>query len=690
MRRSYSLSCFILLFASTAMAADVTNPGEVNNLLVAKVGSDIQVQWDAVTLDASGNLEDVNHYDVYRGVAAGFVPDKAGEGNRIGSPTAANFIDLGAANDVEPLYFYLVSAVDQAGNEGVTQPSQLMTPPVLSGFWTDTTIELDWTSAQPMGEVVAYKVYRGPAADQWDFVEDVSLAQVYTAILLATNVNWYFAVTAVDTGDNETVFSNPHVDPVGGTIDIRVHDETELCWGASDCTPTDPDHVQRSNGFQLLIPANFPEGDWGLVEVTFTMDSRLCTPPAGGNVTKCGSGNPCVSPPCNGGYNTCGDPWDRTAHLFLVLDDCIDQGQACMNHDNIELMRAITPFGTDARPPDGAGVVPRRALTLDITPFAPLLVGQRRYIGAHIGHFVQTGWWVTSDFHFSKRPEDVSLKPAADGFDPVFFHSSGSGLTGPFTVDIPATAQQVVGRLFITGHGGNSDPTCNNPADEFCQRTNKIIVDSTEAWRDVPWRDCCYPRGTEPGCTGCQDWNACGYPSCTFDRSGWCPGEMACHYNLDEGCDQDLLFTSNLLPGQSHDIEYEILDINGSWSRSLVVYWYDDYTQFCGNNIQEGTELCDGIDLGGETCQTQGFDAGTLVCAFGCQGFDTSGCRRFECPNSICEPSAGEDCISCPDDCNGIQSGNPSLQYCCGDGDGDAPVDCSDTRCTAGGNTCEP
>ncbi len=165
---------------------------------------------------------------------------------------------------------------------------------------------------------------------------------------------------------------------------------------------------------------------------------------------------------------------------------------------------------------------------------------------------------------------------------------------------------------------------------------------------------------------------------------------MACHYNLDEGCDQDLLFTSNLLPGQSHDIEYEILDINGSWSRSLVVYWYNDYNQFCGNSIQEGTELCDGIGLGGETCQTQGFDAGDLACNFDCLGFDTSGCRRFECPNSICEPGAGEDCLSCPDDCNGVQGGNPGNRFCCGDGDGDTPVDCSDSRCTGSGNTCEP
>ena len=79
-----------------------------------------------------------------------------------------------------------------------------------------------------------------------------------------------------------------------------------------------------------------------------------------------------------------------------------------------------------------------------------------------------------------------------------------------------------------------------------------------------------------------------------------------------------------------------------------------------------------------------------LACDFDCQDFDTSGCRNFVCGNTICEPAAGEDCLACPGDCNGVQSGNPNLHYCCGDGDGDVPVDCSDSRCTGGGNTCEP
>lgn len=45
----------------------------------------------------------------------------------------------------------------------------------------------------------------------------------------------------------------------------------------------------------------------------------------------------------------------------------------------------------------------------------------------------------------------------------------------------------------------------------------------------------------------------------------------------------------------------------------------------CGNNIQESGEQCDGSDLGGASCVSQGFSGGTLLCASLCT-FDTSSC----------------------------------------------------------------
>ena len=48
----------------------------------------------------------------------------------------------------------------------------------------------------------------------------------------------------------------------------------------------------------------------------------------------------------------------------------------------------------------------------------------------------------------------------------------------------------------------------------------------------------------------------------------------------------------------------------------------------------------------------------------------------------------GEDCLSCPQDCNGLQTGDPANFFCCGDGDGVTPVSCQDPRCAAGGKSC--
>ncbi len=50
--------------------------------------------------------------------------------------------------------------------------------------------------------------------------------------------------------------------------------------------------------------------------------------------------------------------------------------------------------------------------------------------------------------------------------------------------------------------------------------------------------------------------------------------------------------------------------------------------QYCGNGVRDAGEVCDGNDLGGETCLSQGFDSGVLRCNSTCLAFITSGCRN--------------------------------------------------------------
>ena len=55
----------------------------------------------------------------------------------------------------------------------------------------------------------------------------------------------------------------------------------------------------------------------------------------------------------------------------------------------------------------------------------------------------------------------------------------------------------------------------------------------------------------------------------------------------------------------------------------------------CGDNNTDGTDVCDGTDLNGEDCVSQGFASGTLACATDCTAYDTSGCVPVSSSGSI-------------------------------------------------------
>ena len=116
----------------------------------------------------------------------------------------------------------------------------------------------------------------------------------------------------------------------------------------------------------------------------------------------------------------------------------------------------------------------------------------------------------------------------------------------------------------------------------------------------------------------------------------------------------------------------------------------------CGDGKKNGSESCDGTDLGGATCQSHGYFAGSLKCKLDCS-FDTSACTN--CGNGVVD--AGETCdgselkgqtcsstgfeggsLQCAKDCKLDTSGC----YKCGDGKLNGAEQCDGNQ--VGSKTC--
>lgn len=179
----------------------------------------------------------------------------------------------------------------------------------------------------------------------------------------------------------------------------------------------------------------------------------------------------------------------------------------------------------------------------------------------------------------------------------------------------------------------------------------------------------CLDRGFESGQLACS-------ASCAFDTSGCEGAGPECgngQVEADEACD------GNNLAGQScESLGFDSGTLACSADCTVDSSDCESTMSECGNGMVEAGEECDGGDLDGQTCRSQGFDSGQLRCASGCQ-LDTSNCQGGgECGNGVSEPGedcdgddlAGEDCQSL-----GYQSGNLGCTDAC---DFDES-DCSDT-----------
>ncbi|MEM7160665.1 MAG: hypothetical protein AAF799_47955 [Myxococcota bacterium] len=118
----------------------------------------------------------------------------------------------------------------------------------------------------------------------------------------------------------------------------------------------------------------------------------------------------------------------------------------------------------------------------------------------------------------------------------------------------------------------------------------------------------------------------------------------------------------------------------------------------CGDNVIEGDEVCDLAQLGGETCESLGFQGGQLGCLLTCDEYNTLGC--FICGNEVVD--IAEDCeVTVPEEVTcetlGFQAGEVTcgsdclfdVSECsiCGDGIEQGPEQCDGVDLA--GETCE-
>jgi len=76
----------------------------------------------------------------------------------------------------------------------------------------------------------------------------------------------------------------------------------------------------------------------------------------------------------------------------------------------------------------------------------------------------------------------------------------------------------------------------------------------------------------------------------------------------------------------------------------------DSGTGLCGNGFLDPGEVCDTINLAGQSCETVGnYTGGNLACAGDCSGYDTAGCTvPVDCGNGLVDPN---------EQCDGVNLG---------------------------------
>ena len=151
----------------------------------------------------------------------------------------------------------------------------------------------------------------------------------------------------------------------------------------------------------------------------------------------------------------------------------------------------------------------------------------------------------------------------------------------------------------------------------------------------------CAGQGFDGGALACN--GSCSALVTSGCTTGGVPPQWICdpsYYGAQDGCDCGC----GAIDLDCADASIASCDYNDCSSGTPIdgQNWLcDGGSALCGNDLVEGAEVCDGIDLAGSDCTTVagGFTGGALNCAVDCTAFDTSACSGSVPVGWACDPA---------------------------------------------------
>jgi fibronectin type 3 domain-containing protein len=236
-------------YSNEASATPVDSPPAAPTGLVTTPGEFlVDLDWD------DNGESDLNGYNVYRSTTSG------GPYSQINGSLVAtsNYTDTGLAAGTT--YYYLVTAVDLVANESSYSNEANATPvdpppaaPAgLAATPSGTQVDLDWND-NGESDLDGYNVYRSETSGgPYSQVNGSMVATSnYTDTGLTAGITYYYVVTAVDLGTNESSYSSEataDLDPAAptGLLAAPGDKQVDLDWNDNSESDLDGYNVYRS------------------------------------------------------------------------------------------------------------------------------------------------------------------------------------------------------------------------------------------------------------------------------------------------------------------------------------------------------------------------------------------------------------------------------------------------------------